>query len=188
MTSTHELSKAISNPTIWISVATLLLAFFVAVRYTRRSSLSSSRSTEIGTTQELRKLPSIKVDVVDARGLIGPVERQWSYQLVIRNRSETANSIVSIRLVIVYASHGKSIRLILPPHRDPKAEGNLLMPLNIPGRHAQEGLVRFKLADAALGRRAVESLSLRVEDVGGVINEVRANTLNEQLVTDGIDD
>ena len=144
----------------------------------------------MGLRQETRRQPSLEIYLVNGciRRLTDPLRRLFIFKLMITNKSDAANSLKDLQLVVHYKgkqgspgnvtiSHNPRLGTGLPePQEDP-----LPIPCGIPAREVVGGVAIFGAPEELLQDFRIESYTLTALDSFGNHAEREAILLQEIL-------
>ncbi|MDU0313182.1 hypothetical protein RKE38_05740 [Phycicoccus sp. M110.8] len=179
-------NEVVSDPKLAISAIGLFVAITAGLVGWR--SLRTSRSSlNLSKAQDLRKQPGLKIEYLKGICLIGPVYRDYLFELIIRNPADTANSISDAELLLDYEVEGKGLILKVRAARDGLPEDSeaavMKLPVAIAANQSSVGAVKFRIANEVLAARSVERL--RVELTDTFLNKL---TVSTEMVQERIDE
>lgn len=172
----------------WIAVASAVAAWIAALQ-AYRSSRVARRAYRLAMEQETRLRPSLELYLVEAhvRRPESGARRLYVFSLTVSNKSDMANAIKHIRLIIEH-SHGQGpISNIAIPHNPDLSDqlpGNDLRPFRVPcnigARAVLGGSSIFEVPDDIFKDSRIEAYTLAIEDTYGHETSAEAIFLEER--------
>lgn len=167
-----------------VPVLVVVIAF-LALLVNRRSGSTARRSLAVSERQELRRQPDLRIEALSATCEVRATARSYIFDLLVRNPSDTANSVVSAELWLDYAVSGEPLVLKLawrPPVAPPA--GLLVLPLNVDANKAVAGSLHVEVPRDLLAGVAVDRLRLVLTDTFDGVH-VASTEFVQERVEDG---
>lgn len=156
----------------WVAVGSMLAAW-VAAWQAIRSTRTTRRMYSLSVEAERRKEPAVEVYLADYRMLNPPSEdrRIYVFQLLITNKSLSANSIKGIELTLEYGQPGQPPSNVVIPHDSSaaisasmEATEVIRVPRSIAAGATVAGAALFPVDAGLIGDGVVKSHILTVTD------------------------
>lgn len=164
-----------------VPVLAVVIAF-LALLVNRRSGRTARRSLGVSERQELRLRPDLRIESLSATCEVRATVRSYIFDLLVRNPSDTANSVVSAELWLDYAVAGEPLVLKLAwrPAAAPPA-GALTLPLNVDANKAAAGSLHVDVPRDLLAGVAVDRLRLVLTDTFEGVHVVSTEFVQERV-------
>ena len=172
----------------WVAVGSMLAAW-VAAWQAFRSTRMARRMYSLSVEAERRKESAVEVYLADSRILNPPGEehRIYVFQLLIANKSLSANSIKRIELALAYGQQGQPPSNVVFPHdasaamaASMEATEVIRVPCSIAAGATMAGAALFPVATGLIGDGVVESHIVTVTDAHDRDVECHAILLREE--------
>jgi len=171
----------------WVSTASAAAAW-AAAWLAFRSSRTAQRAYNLALEQAQRLRPSLELYLIDAhiRRLVPPLPRLYVFRIMVTNKSDAANSLKDLKLVIEHKrEHSPPSNVAIPHNPDlivylPENHAELVnIPCTIPARAVLGGQALFGVPKDLLGDSEIKSYTLTVVDSLGQEITVEAILLRE---------
>lgn len=175
------------SSTDWVSIASAAAAW-VAAWLAFRSARTARQTYNLAREQERRFHPSLELYLVDAhiRRLESPLPRLYVFRIMVTNKSDAANSLKDLKLVVGHKREQGPLSNVAIPHNPglaaylPENHVELVnIPCGIAARTVLGGLAIFGVPQDLLRDSKVESYTLTVVDSFGHETTLEAILLRE---------
>lgn len=171
-----------ARPELALVPVLVVVIAFLALLVNRRSGRTARRSLGVSERQELRLRPDLRIESLSATCEVRATVRSYIFDLLVRNPSDAANSVVSAELWLDYAVAGEPLVLKLawrPAAASPA--GALALPLNVDANKAAAGSLHVDVPRDLLAGVAVDRLRLVLTDTFEGVHVVSTEFVQERV-------
>ncbi|HSX69002.1 hypothetical protein [Nocardioides sp.] len=172
-----------ASPKLALVPAGVLLLGLLGYIVNRRGGKTSRRSLALAERQEARREALLDIRLISATCAVDDGERNYVYDLVIRNPSDRANSVAEAELWLEYEVGGLVLNVKAPwrPSQAVTPPGNLRLPLALAANGSEAGSLQITVAQALIEGRSIERLQLVLTDTFGTAVTLRSEFVQERI-------